>query len=55
MEKFHDLGFHDFWAVDEKIIYSENSTLKSTVISDYYENIKFPIFEPKRKKVKSQI
>ncbi len=55
LQKYYDLGFHNFFSVDEKIIYSENSTLRSTIISDYDEIIKFPIFEPKTKKKKSQI
>lgn len=55
LQLFHKLGFHDFWAVDDKVIYSETSTLKSTVITDFNENVKFPIFEPKKLKKKSQI
>lgn len=41
--------------MDDKVIYSETSTLKSTVITDFHENVKFPIFEPKKLKKKSQI
>ena len=55
-EKYYKLlGFHHFWSVDENVIFSKYSTLKSTVISDFSERVKFPIFEPKLLKKKSQI
>ena len=49
------MGFHHFWSVDDSVIASQYSTLSSTVVSDYHENIKFPIFEPRFKEKKSQI
>lgn len=56
VEKFYNLlGFYHFWSVDEKVIFSEKSTLQSTVISSFDETVKFPIFEPIQKLVKSQI
>ena len=55
-EKYYRLlGFHHFWSVDENVIFSKYSTLKSTVVSDFSERVKFPIFEPKMLKKKSQI
>jgi 4-hydroxyphenylpyruvate dioxygenase len=52
---YEDLGFHMFWYIDEKAISSEQSSLKSTVVSDYDHNVRFPIFEPVEKLKKSQI
>ncbi len=55
-DKYYKLfGFHHFWSVDENVIFSKFSTLKSTVVSDFSERVKFPIFEPKLLKKKSQI
>lgn len=49
------MGFHHFWSVDDNVIASKYSTLSSTVVSDFDEKIKFPIFEPRPKEKKSQI
>jgi len=49
------LGFHRFWSVDDKMIHTEFSSLRSIVVTDYDENIKMPINEPAAGKRKSQI
>lgn len=50
------LDFHIFWSVDDKIIHTEYSSLKSIVVADYDETIKMPQNEPAvGKKGKSQI
>ena len=49
------LNFHRFWSVDDKIMHSEYSALRSIVVTDYHENIKMPINEPAVGKKKSQI
>jgi len=49
------LGFHRFWSVDDKMIHTEYSSLRSIVVTDYDENIKMPINEPANGKRKSQI
>lgn len=49
------LGFHRFWTVDDKMIHTEYSSLRSIVVTDYDENIKMPINEPANGKRKSQI
>ncbi len=46
LKQFYDLGFFHFFSVDENVIFSETSTLRSTVMSDYSGEIKFPMFEP---------
>ena len=56
VNRFYDLlGFYHFWSVDDKVIFSDKATLNSTVISSFDESVKFPIFEPVQKLVKSQI
>lgn len=52
---YSDLGFYMFWFIDEKAISSKQSSLKSTVVSDFDNRIRFPIFEPVEKQKKSQI
>ena len=52
---FRDIGFHDYWSVNESIIFSENTSLRSTVMSSFSEKVKFPVFEPIHKNKKSQI
>jgi 4-hydroxyphenylpyruvate dioxygenase len=52
---YDDLGFYMFWSIDEKAISSKQSSLKSTVVSDYDNQVRFPIFEPVEKEKKSQI
>ena len=47
--------FHHFWSVDENVAKSENSSLRSTVVSDFDEKVKMPVFEPTPGKKKSQI
>jgi len=49
------LDFHRFWSVDDSIIHTEFSSLKSIVVADYDENVKMPINEPAIGKKKSQI
>ena len=49
------LDFHRFWSVDDSIIHTEFSSLKSIVVADFDENIKMPINEPAIGKRKSQI
>lgn len=48
-------GFHVFWSVDEKQVYTEYSALKSTVLASPMEGIKMPINEPADGLKKSQI
>lgn len=52
-EKMFD--FHRFWSVDDSIIHTEYSSLKSIVMTDFDEVIKMPINEPAIGKKKSQI
>jgi 4-hydroxyphenylpyruvate dioxygenase len=49
------LGFHRFWSVDDKMIHTEYSSLKSIVVTDKEEKVKMPINEPANGKRKSQI
>lgn len=50
------LDFHIFWSVDDKIIHTDYSGLKSTFVADYEEVIKFSQNEPANsKRGKSQI
>lgn len=49
------LDFHRFWSVDDSIIHTEYSSLKSIVVADHDEVIKMPINEPANGKRKSQI
>lgn len=48
-------GFHVFWSVDDKQVYTEYSALKSTVMASPAEHIKMPINEPANGLKKSQI
>ena len=48
-------GWHWFWTVDDSIIHTEYSSLRSIVVADYDENVKIPINEPANGKRKSQI
>jgi 4-hydroxyphenylpyruvate dioxygenase len=52
---FKIFDFHHFWSVDEKVIASELSSLRTTVVSDYDEKVKMPVFEPAPGQLKSQI
>ncbi|KAK9489698.1 Glyoxalase/Bleomycin resistance protein/Dihydroxybiphenyl dioxygenase [Lipomyces doorenjongii] len=49
------LGFHRFWSVDDKDIFTEFSALKSIVMASPNDIIKMPINEPAVGKKKSQI
>jgi 4-hydroxyphenylpyruvate dioxygenase len=49
------LDFHRFWSIDDKMLHTEYSALRSVVIADFDENIKMPINEPAEGKRKSQI
>lgn len=49
------LGWHRFWSVDDKMMHTEYSALRSIVVADYDETVKMPINEPAQGKKKSQI
>jgi len=49
------LDFHRFWSVDDSIIHTEYSSLRSIVVTDFDENVKMPINEPAPGKRRSQI
>lgn len=50
------LDFHVFWSADDKVIHTEYSSLKSTVVADFDDTIKMPQNEPGiGRKAKSQI
>jgi len=49
------LEFHRYWSVDDSIIHTEYSSLRSIVVADWDENIKMPINEPASGSRKSQI
>lgn len=49
------LDFHRFWSVDDSIIHTEFSSLKSIVVCDYDEKVVMPINEPAIGRRKSQI
>jgi 4-hydroxyphenylpyruvate dioxygenase len=49
------LGFHRFWTVDDKMIHTEFSSLRSIVMADESLAVKMPINEPAQGKKKSQI
>lgn len=49
------LDFHRFWSVDDSIMHTEYSALRSIVVTDFDEKIKMPINEPAPGKRKSQI
>jgi len=49
------LDFHRFWSVDDSIIHTEYSSLRSIVMTDFDENVKLPIHEPASGKRKSPI
>mmetsp|Transcript_19254 Transcript_19254/g.29531 ORF Transcript_19254/g.29531 Transcript_19254/m.29531 type:complete len:382 (-) Transcript_19254:72-1217(-) len=49
------LDFHRFWSVDDKMMHTEYSALRSIVVADFDENVKLPINEPAPGKRKSQI
>lgn len=47
------LDFHRFWSVDENILHTEYSALRSVVVADFDEIVKMPINEPAPGKKKS--
>lgn len=49
------LGFHKFWSVDDKQVFTEYSALRSTVMASPSNLIKMPINEPAEGKKRSQI
>jgi len=49
------LDFHRFWSVDDTMMHTEYSALRSIVVTDFDENVKMPINEPAPGKKKSQI
>lgn len=49
------LHFKRFWSVDENIIHTQYSALRSTVMANEIETIKMPINEPAPGLIKSQI
>lgn len=49
------LLFHRFWSVDDKQVYTEYSSLRSIVVTNYEETVKMPINEPAPGLRKSQI
>ena len=49
------LDFHRFWSVDDTILHTEFSALRSIVVCDFDEVVKMPINEPAPGKKKSQI
>mmetsp|Transcript_6601 Transcript_6601/g.11472 ORF Transcript_6601/g.11472 Transcript_6601/m.11472 type:complete len:385 (+) Transcript_6601:93-1247(+) len=49
------LQFHRFWSVDDKMVHTEYSSLRSIVMVDYDRKVKMPINEPADGKRKSQI
>ncbi|KAJ1370649.1 4-hydroxyphenylpyruvate dioxygenase (4HPPD) (HPD) (HPPDase) [Parelaphostrongylus tenuis] len=40
------LGFHRFWSVDDSVIHTEYSALRSIVVTNKSETIKMPVNEP---------
>lgn len=49
------LDFHRFWSVDDTMMHTEYSALRSIVVCDFDEKVKMPINEPAPGKRKSQI
>lgn len=49
------LQFHRFWSVDDSMIHTEYSSLRSIVVTNYEETVKMPINEPATGMKKSQI
>lgn len=47
------LDFHRFWSVDDTMMHTEYSALRSIVMTDFDEVIKMPINEPAPGKRKS--
>ena len=49
------LDFHRFWSVDDTMIHTNYSSLRSIVVADFDEKVKMPINEPANGIRKSQI
>lgn len=49
------LDFHRFWSVDDTMVHTDYSALRSIVMTDFDEKVKMPINEPAPGKRKSQI
>jgi 4-hydroxyphenylpyruvate dioxygenase len=49
------LQFHRFWSVDDSVIHTKYSSLRSIVVTNFEETIKMPINEPAPGLRKSQI
>ena len=49
------LDFHRFWSVDDTMIHTSYSSLRSIVVTDFDERVKMPINEPADGIRKSQI
>ena len=49
------LGFKRFFSIDDTVVHSEFSGLRSIVMSDQDENVKIPLIEPAAGRRKSQI
>ncbi|CAF1051201.1 unnamed protein product [Rotaria sordida] len=49
------LHFHRFWSVDDSVIHTKYSSLRSIVVSNEQETVKMPINEPATGAKKSQI
>jgi len=49
------LQFHRFWSVDDSMIQTKFSSLRSIVVTNFEETIKMPINEPASGLRKSQI
>lgn len=47
------LDFHRFWSVDDTMMHTEYSALRSIVVTDFDEKVKMPINEPAPGKKKS--
>jgi len=47
------LDFHRFWSIDDTMMHTEYSALRSVVVTDFDENIKMPMNEPAPGKRKS--
>lgn len=47
------LDFHRFWSVDDTMMHTEYSALRSVVVADFDEVVKMPINEPAPGKRKS--
>nr|CAB3254086.1 4-hydroxyphenylpyruvate dioxygenase [Phallusia mammillata] len=50
-----NLLFHRFWSIDDNLMHTEYSALRSVVVTNHQETIKMPINEPADGKRKSQI